>query len=169
MNWEDKLTVKKGNLGESIVKNYLEKKGYVVYKSISDLAHAFDFLIVKDKKIILIAEVKTKARMNKYNSTGINLKHYNEYIYIQEKYNINIILFFVDEHPKEKRVYYQTLKNLSLERVVKESGKLIKYPNCEIIKGVILFSLIDMEEVCKLSDNQINDLKKYSSRSYGYE
>ena len=46
MSWEDKIQVKKGNLGENIVKDTLEKKGYVVYKCVTERAHAFDFLAV---------------------------------------------------------------------------------------------------------------------------
>jgi len=164
MNWEDKIQVKKGNLGENIVKETLEKRGYIVYRPVTEKAHAFDFLAVKDKKVFVIAEVKSKARFNKYEATGINLSNFKEYKFIYENQNIDVILFFVDEHPKEKRIYCQKLSILMQEKKV--DG--IKYPNLEISQGKILFSLSDMVTVCELTEEQLNELKKYSSRNYEY-
>jgi hypothetical protein len=166
MNWEDKTTVKKGNIGEEIVKNNLEKKGYIVYKCITEKAHAFDFLAIKDKKVFLIAEVKTKGRMNKFEATGIDLRHFLEYKYILDNQKIDVILFFVDEHPKEERVYCQKLSKLIEEKTIEN----IKYPNFDILKkmNIVLFSLSDMVTICKLSNDQLNELKKYNSRNYQY-
>ena len=84
MNWNDRIQVKKGNLGEEIVLKKLEEKGYIVYKSITEKDHAFDFLAVKDKKVFIIAEVKSKARFNKFEATGIDIKSFEEYKYIYE-------------------------------------------------------------------------------------
>lgn len=164
MNWEDKVQVKKGDLGERIVRDTLESKGYVVYKSVTEKAHAFDFLAVKDKKVFVIAEVKSKARFNKYEATGIDVKHYNEYRYIFENQNIDVVLFFVDEHPKEERIYCQSLSVLMQEKII--AG--VKYPNTQIASGKIIFSLSDMITVCKLLPDQLAELKKYSSRNYEY-
>lgn len=164
MSWEDKIQVKKGNLGENIVKDTLEKKGYVVYKCVTEKAHAFDFLAVKDKKVFLIAEVKSKARFNKYEATGIDLRHFNEYKFIYDNQKIDILLFFVDEHPKEERIYCQKLSVLMQEKTVDK----VKYPDTKIAKGKIIFSLSDMITVCKLTQEQLTELKKYSSRSYEY-
>lgn len=164
MLWEDILQVKKGNLGEAIVKDILERKGYVVYKCITEKAHAFDFLAVKDKTVFMIAEVKSKARFNKYEATGIDIKHFNEYRNIYENQKIDIVLFFVDEHPKEQRMYCQKLSVLMQEKTIDN----IIYPNYEISKGKILFSLSDMITVCDLTKEQLDELKKYSSRSYDY-
>jgi len=165
MNWEDRTTVKKGNIGEKLVKESLEKRGYVIYKALTEKAHAFDFLAVKDKKEFLIAEVKSKAKFNKFEATGIDLRHFNEYKYIFLKQNIDVILFFVDEHPNEERIYCQKLSVLMQEKTIDR----IKFPNTDISKGKILFSLSDMRTVCKLSALELLDLKKYSSRNYQYQ
>ena len=164
MSWENKIQVKKGNIGEAIVKETLELKGYVLYKCVTKKAHAFDFLAVKDKKIFLIAEVKSKARFNKYEATGIDLRHFNEYKFIYENQNIDILLFFVDEHPKEERIYCQKLSILMEEKIVDN----VQYPNTIISKGKIIFSLSDMLTVCQLTPEQLSELKKYSSRTYEY-
>jgi Holliday junction resolvase-like predicted endonuclease len=164
-NWHNKIQVKKGNLGEKIVLNILEQKGYIVYQSITNKAHTFDFLAIKDKKIFKIAEIKSKARLNKFDATGINIKNYKEYVYIYETQKIDTILFFVDEHPKEKRIYCQQLSELMKEKIIDK----IKYPNTKIINGIILFSLNDMIHVKDLSDTEINELKNLSLRKYDYE
>ena len=164
MDWEDKTTVKKGNIGERIVKKYFESKGYVIYKCITEKAHAFDFLAVKDKKIFLIAEIKSKARLNKYEATGINSRHYQEYLTIMENMKIDIILFFVDEHPKEERIYCQRLSVLKTLKTVNK----INFPNIQIARDITLFSLADMIEVKKLNLEELNELKLYSTRNYNY-
>lgn len=165
MDWQARKEVKKGNFGEKIVKEFLEKSGYVVYGCITERAHAFDFLAIKDKKVFVIAEVKSKARLNKYLATGIDIRHYNDYSNIYATQNIDIILFFVDEHPKEERIYCQKLSILSVKKVV--DG--IEYPNTRIAKGIVLFSISDMLNVCTLNDLQLLELRKYSTRSYDYE
>lgn len=165
MNWGDKIQVKKGNLGERIVKQALEQKGYTVYKCVTDGAHAFDFLAVKDKKVFLIAEVKSKARFNRFAATGIDIRNFEEYRYIHENQNIDVLLFFVDEHPKEERIYCQKLSILMQPKTI--DG--VKYPNITIANGKILFSLSDMITVCKLNDEQLLELKKHSTRNYDYE
>jgi len=164
MSWENKKEVKKGNIGELIVQKSLELKGYIVYKPITEKAHAFDFLAIKGKRVFVIAEIKSKARLNKYFATGIDTRHFEEYKFILEKQKIDVIIFFVDEHPQEERVYCQKLSELIKPKIV--DG--VKYPNFEISKNKVLFSLNDMITVRKLNKNEIEELKKYSSRNYDY-
>jgi hypothetical protein len=42
MKWEDKAQVKKGNIGEKIIQQYLEGKGWKVYKPFTKGAHWFE-------------------------------------------------------------------------------------------------------------------------------
>jgi len=165
MGWEDKTQVKKGNIGEAIVLKSLESKGYIVYKAVTDAAHAFDFLAIKDKKVFLIAEIKSKARLNKYEATGIDTRHFEEYLNIFNTQKIDVIIFFVDEHPKEERIYCQKLSELIKPKIIQG----VDYPNTRISKGIVLFSMSDMINVQKLSKEQLAELKKYSSRSYDYQ
>jgi Holliday junction resolvase-like predicted endonuclease len=165
MNWSDKTQVKKGDIGEQIVKDLLEKKGYSVYKAITEKAHAFDFLAIKGKQQLLFAEVKTKAKTNKWPATGIDIKHFNEYKFILEKYNIDFILFFVDEHPDQQRVYCQKLSCLIEECQI--DGEL--YPNTTMCKGIILFPLQKMIHVRDLTDDEAKTLKQLSTRNYEYK
>ena len=159
MNWNDKKEVKKGNIGEQIVNNYLEKEGFVIYKPITDSAHSFDRLAIKDKKQLIIAEIKTKARRNKFKDTGFNLSHFNEYKKISEKHNLPVYIFFVDEMLGE--VYGNWLSILE-----EPYEKILKYPY--IHNDIIYFHLNKMKQICNLTETEIIELKKYSQRSYKY-
>ncbi len=163
-NWNEFTQVKKGNIGEAIIQNILEEKGYIVYKALTFGRHAFDFLAVKDKSRFVIAEVKSKARLNILPVTGINLTHYNEYIHTLEKTNIDIILFFLDEHPKEQRIYCQLLRNLMQPKIIDNN----QYPNFNISKGKVLFHLSEMRHVRNLTVNELESLKAFSTRKYEY-
>ena len=94
MSWEDKEQVKKGNIGELIVREYLEKKGYIVYEPKTNGSHPFDKIAIKGKNNMVIVEVKTKARMNKFYATGFNLRSYKYYKSIRDKYNIYCTYLF---------------------------------------------------------------------------
>ena len=163
MGWEDKIQVKKGDYAEDIIHNYLESKGFIVYKPETDGAHGFDRLAVKNKKGMVIAEIKAKARMTNYEATGFDEKSYNEYKFIEKKHNIPVFIFFVDEGMKE--IYGNWLRKLE-----EESEDDVKYPNTSILrhKGIILFSLKKMIHIGYLSSEQIEFLKNHSSRNYDY-
>tara|TARA_R100001015_G_C4620740_1_gene177763 strand:+ start:1186 stop:1689 length:504 start_codon:yes stop_codon:yes gene_type:complete len=163
MSWEDKTQVKKGNIGESIVKEYLESIGYMVYEPVTKGEHSFDKIAVKDKNNILIVEVKTKARMNKFNATGFDIRVYKHYKSIKEKYNIPLYCFFVDEYLG--KIYGNEL--CLLEKKYIDVKKVI-YPNTEIANNIILFSLDSMHTIHSLSNTEINQIKKHNTRNYNY-
>ena len=159
-NWNSKPTVQKGNFGEEIVRRHLEKFGWIVYEPKTAGAHAFDKLCVRDKKEVCIVEVKSKARMTKYNATGFNTRHLNEYKFIQDKYGIDVFCFFVDEGLG--KIYGQSLSNL-MQEYKAEDGT---YP--KIIGSVTVFSLEVMKDIAILTDDEIRFLKDSSTRNYEY-
>jgi hypothetical protein len=160
MNWEDKISTKKGNCGEEIVRQYLEKKGWIVYKPITNGAHAFDNLCVRNKEHIVIAEIKSKARMNKWNATGFNTKNYNEYLSIYNKYGIEIFIFFVDEYLA--KIYGNKLSILMKPYKARDGF----YPR--EIGEVTIFSLEQMKDIHSLSEKEVCELQKYTRRNYAY-
>lgn len=153
MSWQDKKEVKKGDIGEKIVKEYLEKHGYIVYQPTTSGAHYFDMLATKDKQEVISLDVKTKARLNKYEATGIDLAHYEDYKRLMNTTQILFYIYFVDE--MEGKVYRQLLNKLP------EPFKLNKYIVCWYLKDLIY--LFDITE------QQKNELKKLNTRNYEYK
>lgn len=162
-NWNDKIQVKKGTYGENLVKQYLHDNGYLLYTLDKPDIHPFDFLAVKKYDDLMFVEIKTKARMNKYYATGIDTYRYNNYTHLFELYQIPIFLFFVDEHPEEKRIYGNFLHILSRSGEV--NGEI--YPM--ILKNITLFHLSTMKDIIRLSDSDCAILQKYSTRTHNYE
>lgn len=164
MNWSDKKTVQKGDFAEAIIHEFLESKGYVVYKPVTDSAHPFDKLAIRDKRNVIIAEVKAKAKRNYFPDTGIDVRHYNDYIAIMEKHNIPVFIFFVDEMLGE--IYGNFLSRLEREVVCECRGKELKYPREQ--NGIIYFHMDNMQSVKKLTEAEIQHLKHKSERGYEY-
>ena len=163
MSWEDKEQVKKGNIGELIVREHLEKKGYIVYEPKTNGSHPFDKIAIKGKNNMVIVEVKTKARMNKFNATGFDLRSYKYYKSIRDKYNIPLYCFFVDEQLGE--VYGNKLSILE-ENYKDNKGDI--YPNTKIVNNIILFSLDKMKTIHILTMHQKESIKKHNTRNYDY-
>lgn len=164
-SWESRIEVQKGNRGERIVRDYLESKGWIVYEPKTQGAHAFDKLCVKDKKHMIIAEVKTKARMNKWNASGFNTSHYEEYLNIHNKYGIEIFIFFVDE--KYKQIYGNKLSVLKQPYKASDGNYPMKV-NTQYGKTVTIFSRDVMIDIATINDEDAQFLKEHSKRNYSY-
>lgn len=152
-NFTDLPTFKKGCIGEEIVKQIFKEKGWVVYVPAFNEPHCFDMLAIKDKRQAMAIDVKTKARLNKWNAQGINVSVYNEYLYFKEQHNMPFYLFFIDD--KSGDIHYQEIGKL--EKAFKISNdKIICWPlDCMIHFG-------------KITPNQIEELSKYDTRNYIY-
>ena len=168
MRFEDTKQYKKGNLGMRLVDEHLIKKGYVPYSPDAiNKRHPFDRLVAKDDKtMIFIAEGKTKPARIYYRDTGIDIKNYKEYQHIHEKYNLRVFLFFVDEDKKE--IYGNWLDELDKEKFeFNPKDRMIKYPLEQ--KGIRYFPLSSMKSICKLTKEQVEEIRKFTTRAKKYE
>ena len=150
--WEDLQTVKKGTLGEEIVKLYLESKGMTIYKPVTKGAHWFDILCARGKKKIVAIDVKTKARLNKWEAQGIDIKHYDGYINFVKTTSLEFYLIFVDDKTGD----------VHLADIMKLTNPI--YPN----KKIIAWKLEDMKHLFKITNNQIEELSSYDTRNYKF-
>jgi hypothetical protein len=175
MTWDEKK-FEKGSYGEKICSKYVIQKGYIPYIPEINTSHPFDKIIASpDKKKILIAEVKTKSRRNKYPDTGIDISHFKEYSYIMRKYNLPVFLFFVDEYLE--KVYGNFLSKLIQEKEViyyyrrnehtSENRLTLTYP-FKSKNGIIYFLLTDMKIIHTIPKEIANKMRKLSTRNYGY-
>ena len=154
--WYDKPEVQKGDRGEKIVQNILERLGYICYKSVSNKSHPYDFEARKNN-IKFYVEVKTKPRRRKYPDTGFNYRHYQIYKRVCEEDNIRMFICFVDI--VQKMVYGNYLDVLDKDYVDNnclypfnestKQGELIRY-----------FPLSVMKPIKNLSEEEIKFLEK---------
>lgn len=163
-DWERKKSVQKGNIGEDIVRSFLESKGFVVYTPVSDGAHPFDMLCVKQKRMCIAAEVKTKAARTYYPDTGFNISTYEDYIAFSKKHNMDIFIFFVDENCK--KIYGNWLRILDKETKITHNGKELLYPMNQ--NGQRYFPINKMRVISEITDIESSKLKELSSRNYEY-
>lgn len=165
MNFSDKKTTRKGAIGEQIARRHLESKGLVVYEPVTGGAHPFDKLCAsRNKKSLVIAEVKTKPARTHYPDTGIDLRHYHDYMHIQSRYGIDVHLYFVDEDAK--RMYGNKLTSLIATRAILHRGKEIIYPLTQ--GGIIYFPLDAMASVANLSEIEAEEIAALSTRNEAY-
>jgi hypothetical protein len=165
MNWQDKGSVKKGNIGESLVDAYLKRRGYIPYKPDADRAHPFDRLCATpDKRTVFIAECKSKPARKFFPDTGIDRRHFDDYQLLADKYRLDVFLFFVDEDARQ--IYGGLLSRLSQIREVKHNGKTLIYPIQR--NGIVYFPLCAMTSICPISADSAGELKKHSTRNVAY-
>ena len=159
------MAKKKGEIGETIVKALIEAKGYSVYQPTTQGAHQFDMLCIKDKKMAIALDVKTKARMNHYPATGVNEQHFMEYKAFSEKHNMPFYIVFVDEG--DGRIYGNSLEELEKPQTI--DG--VSYPH--IItnkwgKKIRIWPLCNMSEIATLDGDDAERLVKLSQRNHEY-
>jgi hypothetical protein len=165
-DWQSLTTVKKGNIGEKLVDQWLTSKGYIPYSPIATGAHPFDRLVAsRDKKTIFIADSKTKAKRKYYPDTGIDIRHYKEYMHIQQKHNIHVFIFFVDE--ESMLIYGNFLARLDKSIAVYHKNKKINYPLLQ--HGIIYFPMVSMIEVCPIPKETAELMCYYTTKNDRYK
>jgi len=165
MSWEDRIEVQKGDLGELLVDEYIKSKGVVPYKPDADQAHPFDRLCAsRDKKTLYIAEVKSKAKRKYYPDTGIDIRSYNGYKEIQEKYKINVFMYFVDD--EMGLIYGGPLNRISKKHTILHNNKHLEYPIT--MKDIIYFPLKLMKQVAQINKENISKLTSLTTKNTKY-
>lgn len=156
----------KGKVGEDIVINLLNEKGWVVYKhSTDELSHWLDMIAIKNKTNVIAIDIKTKPRLNHLEATGIDNNYVEEYKKFSKEHNMPFILIFVDE--LLGTIYGNTLEKLEEPKLVgnKEYPDLMPTQYGKIIK---LWHLSSMKHFAKLSEADVKLLKELSTRNYEY-
>jgi len=146
--------LKKGDIGEQIVQQFLEQRGWIVYRPFTkDKAHYFDIMATKNKEKVVAIDVKTKARLNNWKAQGINLKTYLEYKRFIDKINIPFYLIFIDD--KNGDVHCAELSKL----------KKSFYPT----EYIIAWYLDEMIYLFNIGNKRITELSAFDQRNYDYK
>lgn len=148
------IALKKGELGENIIQNYLENKGWIVYRPFTkDKAHYFDIIATKDKEKVIAIDIKTKARLNNWAAQGINIKAYNEYIKFANTINVPFYLIFIDDKSGD----------VHLAELIKLKNEFNPTPY------IIAWPLTEMTFMFNIGQDNINELSKLDQRNYNYK
>jgi len=156
--FDDRRETKLGSLGTRIVDAQIRLAGNIPYHPVADAPHPFDRLVASaDKRHICIVEVKTKWRREFYADTGIDRRHFDDYMHITTLYNLPLYLAFVDA--KEGRIYGNYLTELIKSRDPGRSrcGGCQSYPWEQ--KGIVYFPLAAMETLHVLTASDQAELR----------
>jgi len=152
--WQDKTEVKRGNIGEKLVKDYLESLGCIIYEPVTDGSHLFDKLVLHPTRKLFICEVKTKPARLKYPDTGVDIRHYNSYKSVMNNYKLDVLLVFVDD--LNRSMYGNWLSELD-----KPFGD---YPLKH--KGIIYWHINTMRILRELTDSECRAIRLYYTGNY---
>ena len=147
--------LKKGELGEKIIREKLEEEGWIVYFPFTkDKPHYFDMLATKEKEKVIAIDVKTKARLNITPAQGIDKKQYDQYIRFAKSMNVPFWIVFVDEMTGDVH-----------------TAELMKLENPISIRGgkIIAWRTDDMKKIMELTDSQKELLQSYNQRNYEFQ
>lgn len=140
-------------MGERIIREYLEGRGWVVYFPFTkNRAHYFDMLATKNKEKVIAIDVKTKARLNKWPAQGIDIRHYNEYMKMANSTGVPFFIVFIDD--KTGDVHAQDIKKLS--DPIRVNDKIMAW---KLSQMVLLFNI---------GPDNINKLSFYDQRAYSF-
>lgn len=160
--WNEQIEVKKGDLGEELVKKYLEAKKQTVYSTSTDQGHPVDMICAsQDKSNMYMVEVKAKARRKYYPDTGFDLSVYNEYKALQIQRNLTLYVFFVDE--EAGKIYGGSLDDISKPTQITHRGHVLEYPLCN--KGIMYFPVDNMITVDSIPKDIRGRLQKLTTKN----
>lgn len=149
------MALKKGELGEAIIRQRLEAKGWIVYFPFTkNRPHYFDMLATYEKAKVIAIDVKTKARLNKYNAQGIDTRHYDQYMAFVKTSKVQFWIVFIDEYSGD--IHTARLDHLR-DPVYLCDGKIMAW------------SLDQMTSLGKITHEQRTELQGYNQRNYDYQ
>ena len=147
--------LKKGELGEEIIRKRLEERGWIVYFPFTkNKPHYFDMLATMNKEKVIAIDVKTKARLNKIPAQGIDKKNYDQYIRFAKATNVPFWIVFIDEMTGDVH-----------------TAELMKLKNpIELCGGkIIAWRVDDMKKIMELTEDQKQLLRSYNQRNYEFQ
>lgn len=96
--WEEMVCVRKGLVGEALVKEFMLKRGYQVYTPDFDGPHICDYFCHHPTERLHFADAKTYSKRDNYPDTGLNLESYEDYCNEEDRpHGHPIYLYWVDQ------------------------------------------------------------------------
>ena len=176
MTFRDRLTTRKGEIGERIMERILRERGYEVFRP-SDLAngHRIDGIAIKrnNPKQAIICDAKAKPARVNHADTGIDLEHWRGYKALAEAHNMRAILFFVDEDEGTVRANFLDVLDQRHWHKSSKTGRLVRpaYPLVEntVDDEIRYYELVDLPIRARLEPQEIAELRGLSTRDSKYQ
>jgi hypothetical protein len=171
--FNQQVMVTKGQIGERIF-DEIALQQYYVYKPTEGSRHPFDRLLINragngDFGPVAIVDVKAINHRRGRLDTGVSISHYREYQALSDVTGLPVYLVFVDE--RAGKIYGNLLDELSRPMTIARNNKQWEYPLIEDLETavggqVIYFSLVKMQHLAYLTDEQINELRAVNNEGY---
>lgn len=154
----------KARLAEMMVQTIFEAQGWIRYAPTTPGAHAFDGLLIKDKRVAFAFDVKAKSRLNTRAATGIDADALAVYEEFSKRHNMMFCLFFVDEHLRT--IYGNSIRALEQPFKARDGD----YPYTERWgKDIRFYSLEQMVLFAEIDESLCVWQKQNSQRSHNYD
>jgi hypothetical protein len=165
-NWEDRPKSKQGDLAESLVDEYLDKRGWIISDPNRNTKGKHDFDRIAWHPIHDITfryDVKAKTRMATRPITGVNETAWNGYLNVMHETNEHFLIFYLDRF--EKECYVQ-----SISQTLNEGQDIITENAWEWTWKQLAphkyFALQSMHKVANISANTVEKLILGESKRY---
>lgn len=137
-----------GDIGERFIAEFAAAKGAIPYGPLIKQSNPVDSICIKNNKFLSI-EVKTKARMLYYPTTGMDKNDHETYM----NFMCPVCILFVDH--LEGKIYYQWINQLDkVKTTIPNNKHIYQYP------------LSCMKEYRDLNTEEIKELKEASRSNY---
>ena len=158
------IALLKGEMAEIFIRSRLEAKGFVVYRPVTERAHAFDILAIKDKRRAIALDVKAKAAMNIAPITGVDETAHAVYAAFSAHHNMPFWIIFVDEQAQQ--IYGNTIQ--ALDAPLERDGRQYPWVRDTRTGRIRFWHLDSMVKMGHVTAKLAEDLKALSQRSYKY-
>lgn len=166
-------TTKKGSIGERILERIIRvffPGANIYFPCKENGAHQCDAIVIARKSLrIVLVDAKAKPAMSFYPESGIDESHYKLYMDIGRRHRALVFLCFIDE--ANGMAYGNFLQILKRKRKVFWNGKNLSYPrDCLGSTGLMrMFPIEFMRQLAELTHEEIEELKKTSTRNKEYK
>jgi len=151
-----KVEKKLGNVGELIVKEFLESNGFTVELSKDQYDSKKDMTAVKDNKTYTF-EVKAQQAMVKYDAFTIKSNQLKKCSNVDFLFIVSAEPRIKNEYKHSNKIFYTRPKKNGLKTFVYEAGG----------NNMLGMYIDNFKCVGKLNAKQIRDVNKYTRSKYG--
>jgi hypothetical protein len=163
----------KGEYSENICVDYILNNSFNsdVFRPYPNGSHDFDLIHFEkfdengnEDEHFTISEIKSQGRLNNINGTGIKISSILHYNKVQNKLNIKINIYNVDEHNSVSAILKASLNELF--QLVEYSGHSFPDEKNSAACEMIVYPYESFELVMRLTDEQVSELQKMSEERY---